>query len=66
MSRRENSIGNSISDDNVMLESIDTAAEAKEAYYLTRFTQMEMVVTTLNNTGDYLESLIDAWNNSNN
>lgn len=66
MSRRENSIGNSISDDNVMLESIDTAAEAKEAYYLTKFTQMEMVVTTLNNTGDYLESLIDAWNNSNN
>ncbi len=66
MSRRENSIGDSISDDSTMLDSIDTAAEAKEAYYLTRFTQMEMVVTTLNNTGDYLESLIDAWNNSNN
>lgn len=66
MSRRENSIGDSISDDSTMLDSIDAAAEAKEAYYLTRFTQMEMVVTTLNNTGDYLESLIDAWNNSNN
>ena len=66
MSRRENSLGDSISDDSAMLDSIDTAAEAKEAYYLTRFTQMEMVVTTLNNTGDYLESLIDAWNNSNN
>ncbi|PRY86486.1 flagellar filament capping protein FliD [Donghicola tyrosinivorans] len=66
MSRRENSIGDSISDDSTMLDSIDASAEAKEAYYLTRFTQMEMVVTTLNNTGDYLESLIDAWNNSNN
>jgi flagellar hook-associated protein 2 len=65
ISRRENSLGDSISDDSTMLDSIDTAAEAKEAYYLTKFTQMEMVVTTLNNTGDYLESLIDAWNNSN-
>lgn len=62
LARREDVFSDQIADAALELENLDADAEARRSYYLTRFTQMEMVVTQLNSTGDYLTSLVDAWN----
>lgn len=46
------------------IEAIDSRAEDLRLRYLSRFTEMERVITQLNATGDYLTSLLDAWNGS--
>lgn len=62
LARREDVFADQISDAAIELEDLDSDADARKSYYLTRFTQMEMIVTQLNSTGDYLTSLVDAWN----
>lgn len=46
------------------LGELDARAQMIEARYRARFTEMEIVVTRMNSTGDYLTNLLDAWNNS--
>lgn len=62
LARREDVFADQITDASIELEDLDSDADARKSYYLTRFTQMEMIVTQLNSTGDYLTSLVDAWN----
>ncbi len=62
LARREDVFADQMSDAAIELEDLDADADARKSYYLTRFTQMEMIVTQLNSTGDYLTSLVDAWN----
>ncbi|MCI5041798.1 MAG: flagellar filament capping protein FliD [Donghicola eburneus] len=62
LARREDVFADQITDASIELEDLDADADARKSYYLTRFTQMEMIVTQLNSTGDYLTSLVDAWN----
>lgn len=62
LARREDVFADQMSDAAIELEDLDSDADARKSYYLTRFTQMEMIVTQLNSTGDYLTSLVDAWN----
>lgn len=44
------------------LADLDTRAEVLEARELKRFTQMEQAVTQLKSTGEYITSMMDAWN----
>ncbi|NVO22092.1 flagellar filament capping protein FliD [Donghicola mangrovi] len=66
LARREDVFANIVSDAALELEDLNTEADARKSFYLERFTQMEIIVSKLNSTGEYLTNLIDAWNNSNN
>ena len=44
------------------LENIETKAAALTERYNIRFGRMEAVITSLNKTGEYMQSLMDAWN----
>lgn len=44
------------------LTGVEEKVEALTARYSERFGQMEALVTSLNKTGEYLTSLMDAWN----
>jgi flagellar hook-associated protein 2 len=44
------------------LAAIEARAAVLERRYMGRFTQMEQMVTQLNNTGSFLTNLIDQWN----
>lgn len=61
---RETNLNTTIARENEALDVLDDKAEAIETRYREQFTQMETIVSQLNATGDYLESLIDAWNAS--
>ena len=62
LSQRESALSASISEEQAELEALDQRAEEVRTRYMTRFTEMERVVTQLNSTGDYLENLVNAWN----
>ena len=36
------------------------------ARYIDQFTAMEQIVTKLKSTGDYITTIMDAWNNQDN
>jgi flagellar hook-associated protein 2 len=62
---REATLSDTISVETTALEALDRRAEEVRGRYLSRFTEMERIVTQLNSTGDYLTNLIDAWNSDN-
>lgn len=62
---RERALQSTVSEETEGLEALDKRAEDLRARYLSKFTEMERVVTMLNSTGDYLTNLIDAWNSDN-
>lgn len=65
LAKRENSLRDTIAEESVALDGLDTRSEELRTRYLARFTEMERVITQLNSTGDYLTNLIDAWNSKN-
>lgn len=64
LARREDRLGDDLTANAERLAELDSRAQTAEARYKARFTEMELTVTRLNSTGDYLTSLLDAWNNS--
>lgn len=54
-----------ISEHETMLGALEERGEMLRMRYLSRFTEMERVVTSLNSTGEYIQSLLDAWNADN-
>lgn len=65
ISAREATLQAAMSKDEAALEDLDKRAEELQARYLSRFTEMERIITTLNSTSEYLTNLIDAWNSDN-
>jgi flagellar hook-associated protein 2 len=65
LEQRERSLSSSIATETTALEALDLRAEEVRTRYLGQFTQMELIVTQLNSTGDYLQNLIDGWNSDN-
>jgi len=65
LSQREDSLRDTIADESSALDALDTRSEDLQARYLSRFTEMERIITQLNSTGDYLTNLIDGWNSDN-
>jgi flagellar hook-associated protein 2 len=65
LAQREDSLRDTIAEETSALDALDTRSEDLRARYLSRFTEMERVITQLNSTGDYLTNLIDAWNSDN-
>lgn len=59
--RRERNLADEISEQSEELDELDVRAEYIEARYLQQFTAMETIITQLNNTGTYLENLVNAW-----
>lgn len=59
---REGTLTDTIGVETTALDALDSRAEELRMRYLSRFTEMERIVTQLNSTGDYLTNLIDAWN----
>lgn len=46
--------------------SLDTKEDSIRARYIEQFTAMEQVVTKLKSTGDYITTIMDAWNDEQN
>ncbi|NHQ75553.1 flagellar filament capping protein FliD [Roseovarius gahaiensis] len=65
LEQRETTLKETIADESSALEALDTRSEDLRARYLSRFTEMERIITQLNSTGDYLTNLIDGWNSDN-
>ena len=62
LAQREDALGASIATETTALEALDGRSEEVRTRYLSQFTQMEMIVTQLNSTGDYLTNLVDGGN----
>jgi flagellar hook-associated protein 2 len=62
MAQREKSLGKSIATETTALEALNLRSEEVRTRYLSQFTQMELIVTQLNATGNYLTNLVDGWN----
>lgn len=62
ISRRETAYSDQLSDAQIEIEELEGEQTSRKDYYLGRFTQMELIVSTLNATGEYLENLIDSLN----
>lgn len=65
LEQRETALSKSIATETTALEALDLRSEEVRTRYLSRFTEMERIVTQLNSTGDYLRDLIDGWNADN-
>lgn len=65
LSQREGTLRDNLADEADALAALETRGEELRQRYLSRFTEMERIVTGLNSTGDYLTNLIDAWNSDN-
>lgn len=65
LEQRETTLRETIADETSALDALDTRSEDLRARYLSRFTEMEQIITQLNSTGDYLTNLIDGWNSDN-
>ena len=62
LAQRETGLRDTIAAETSALEALDTRSADLRARYIARFTEMERIITQLNSTGDYLTTLIDAWN----
>ncbi|CUH68549.1 Flagellar cap protein [Thalassovita gelatinovora] len=58
---RETALKNSLTENEEQLDELDVKYTTIEERYVTQFTAMETIITQLNNTGSYIESLLDAW-----
>ena len=65
LAQREDSLRDTITEETTALDALDTRSEDLRTRYLSRFTEMERIITQLNSTGDYLTNLIDGWNSDN-
>ncbi|MFD0857546.1 flagellar filament capping protein FliD [Roseovarius aquimarinus] len=65
IAQREKALQDSVMDETEALAALEARGEEVRLRYLSRFTEMEKIVTQLNSTGDYLTNLIDAWNSDN-
>ncbi|WP_417727003.1 flagellar filament capping protein FliD [Roseovarius sp.] len=65
LEEREQALNTSIATETTALEALDLRSEDVRTRYLSQFTQMELIVTQLNSTGDYLRDLVDGWNSNN-
>jgi flagellar hook-associated protein 2 len=62
IARRETELSSNLVGFETNLEDIETKAAALTERYNIRFGRMEAVITSLNKTGEYMKSLMDAWN----
>jgi len=60
--KAESSAGGLISDYNFELTEVDERVTSLTERYKSQFSAMESAVTSLKSTGDYLTSMMDAWN----
>ncbi|WP_323784528.1 flagellar filament capping protein FliD [Thalassovita sp.] len=58
---RETALKNNLTDNEDELVVLDDKYTTIEARYVSKFTAMETMITQLNNTGGYIESLLNAW-----
>lgn len=61
---RETQLAEVLSERQEELTVVDTRGKALEDRYLASFTAMEVAVTQLKSTGEYLTNLIEQWNKS--
>lgn len=62
IARRETELSKNLLGFETNLQDIETKAAALTERYNIRFGRMEAVITSLNKTGEYMQSLMDAWN----
>ena len=62
LARRETNLGDQLLDFETRLEEVDAKAAALTERYNMQFGRMEAVIANLNKTGEYMKSLMDAWN----
>ena len=65
LTQRENQLGDTLIENFEGLDALQTKALALETRYRIKFTAMELAISQLKSTGDYLTNLVDAWNNAN-
>ncbi|MBQ0804495.1 MAG: flagellar filament capping protein FliD [Sulfitobacter sp.] len=61
IARRETELSNNLAGFETNLVDIETKAAALTERYNIRFGRMEAVIASLNKTGEYMQSLMDAW-----
>lgn len=61
IARRETELSNNLAGFETNLEDIETKAAALTERYNIRFGRMEATIASLNKTGEYMQSLMDAW-----
>ena len=66
LASRDAALNATLDEEAEALDALDRRAEDLEARYLSRFTQMEQIITQLNSTGEYLEELVDSFNSNDN
>lgn len=62
LEQREAALEKSITKETTAIEALDQRQEELRLRYLSKFTEMERIVTQLNSTADYLTNMVDAWN----
>jgi len=65
LARRETQLGEDLLEFELSLETLDEKAAALTERYNIQFGRMEAVITSLNKTGEYMQSLMDSWNSDN-
>ena len=63
LNKSETTASNDLLDLKMDLINVDEKVESLTARYKKQFSSMESVVTSLKSTGDYLENMMDSWNN---
>lgn len=61
---RTNRFEQDIHDQEVLLTDLAVSETRINERYMVKFGAMETIITQLKNTGDYLSSMLDAWNNA--
>ena len=65
LARRETQLGEDLLEFELSLETLEEKAAALTERYNIQFGRMEAVITSLNKTGEYMQSLMDSWNKDN-
>jgi flagellar hook-associated protein 2 len=64
--QKENVFKSELSNYDIELERLDTKEAAIRSRYVDQFSVMEQIVTKLKSTGDYITTMMDAWNKQDN
>lgn len=62
LARRDTQLGQDLLELELSLETLEEKAAALTERYNIQFGRMEAVITSLNKTGEYMQSLMDSWN----
>lgn len=65
LARRETQLGEDLLGFELSLETLEEKAAALTERYNIQFGRMEAIITSLNKTGEYMQSLMDSWNKDN-